>query len=139
MSETAFDDYLVQWRGASPERAIAWLFLRPGERVCFGALAALEHEWLKVVREAREPQVAAARLGWWREEMQRATQGQARHPLTQGLFALPAKGGSDPTATRAATRELMLDRQTGQPVKDETLTMHLSELRSRISRARQAQ
>ena len=59
--------------------------------------------------------------------------------LTQGLFALPAKGGSDPTATRAATRELMLDRQTGQPVKDETLTMHLSEIRSRISKVRQAQ
>lgn len=89
MSESAFDEYLAQWRGASPGRAVAWLFLRPDERACFGALAALEHEWLKVVREAREPQVAAARLGWWREEMQRAPQGQARHPLTQGLFAAP--------------------------------------------------
>ena len=87
MSETAFDDYLAQWRGASPEHTLAWLFLRSDERKCFGALAALEHEWLKVVREAREPQVAAARLGWWREEMQRASEGQARHPLTQGLFA----------------------------------------------------
>lgn len=89
MSGSAFDGYLAQWRGASPQRMVAWLFLRSNERVCFGALAALEHEWLKVVREAREPQVAAARLGWWREEMQRASQGQARHPLTQGLFATP--------------------------------------------------
>lgn len=89
MSETAFDDYLAQWRGASPRRMVAWLFLKPDERTCFGALAALEHEWLKVLCEAREPQVAAARLGWWREEMQRAPQGQARHPLTQGLFAMP--------------------------------------------------
>jgi phytoene synthase len=89
VSESAFDDYLAQWRGASPERTVAWLFLRPDERACFGAFAALEHEWLKVVREAREPQVAAARLGWWREEMQRVTEGQARHPLTQGLFAAP--------------------------------------------------
>ena len=87
MSETAFDDYLAQWRRASPRRMVAWLFLRSDERQCFGALAALEHEWLKVLREAREPQVAAARLGWWREEMQCAPQGQARHPLTQGLFA----------------------------------------------------
>jgi hypothetical protein len=54
--------------------------------------------------------------------------------LTQGLFAVPA-GGTDPLAIRTATRELMLDRQSGQPVKDETLTMHLSELRSRISTA----
>lgn len=89
MSESAFEDYLAQWRGASPERTVAWRFLRSDERVCFGALAALEQEWLKVMREAREPQVAAARLGWWREEMQRASQGQARHPLTQGLFAAP--------------------------------------------------
>ena len=89
MSESAFDDYLAQWRGAGAERTVEWLFLRPDERACFGALAALEQEWLKVVREAREPQVAAARLGWWREEMQRAPEGQARHPLTQGLFAAP--------------------------------------------------
>jgi phytoene synthase len=89
VSESAFDDYLAQWRGAGTERTVAWLFLRPDERTCFGALAALEHEWLKVVREAREPQVAAARLGWWREEMQRAPEGQPRHPLTQGLFGSP--------------------------------------------------
>lgn len=89
MNESAFDDYLAQWRGADPQRTVAWRFLRPDERACFGALAALEREWLKVLREAREPQVAAARLGWWREEMQRAPQGQARHPLTQGLFAIP--------------------------------------------------
>lgn len=87
MSESAFEDYLAQWRGGSRARTVAWLFLRPDERTYFGALAALEHEWLKVLREAREPQVAAARLGWWREEMQCAPQGPARHPLTQGLFA----------------------------------------------------
>lgn len=87
MSESAFDDYLMQWRDAGPQRALAWLFLRPDERNCFGALAALVHEWRKAVREMRESQVAAVKLGWWREEMQRAAQGQARHPLTQVLFA----------------------------------------------------
>ena len=87
MSESAFDDYLTQWREASPQRALAWLFLRRGERVFYGALAALVHEWHKVVCEAREVPVAAARLDWWREEMQRAVQGGARHPLTQALFA----------------------------------------------------
>jgi hypothetical protein len=55
--------------------------------------------------------------------------------LTQGLFSLPRNGGADPVATRAATRELMLDRESGRPVKDQTLTMPLSELRSRISTA----
>jgi len=87
VSKNAFDDYVMQWRDASPQRALAWLFLRHDERNCFGALAALVHEWRKAVREVRESQVAAVKLGWWREEMQRATQGQARHPLTQALFA----------------------------------------------------
>ena len=87
MSESTYDDYLARWRAASPQRAVAWLFLHHDERCCFGALAALEHEWSRVLREVREPQVAIAKLGWWREEMQRATQGQARHPLTQALFA----------------------------------------------------
>jgi hypothetical protein len=51
--------------------------------------------------------------------------------LTQGLFALD--GAADPISTRAASRELMLDRQTGRPVKDETVVMRLSELRGRIA------
>lgn len=87
MSESTYGDYLARWRAASPQRAVAWLFLHHDERGCFGALAALEHEWLRALREVREPQVALAKLGWWREEMQRAAQGQARHPLTQALFA----------------------------------------------------
>jgi hypothetical protein len=53
--------------------------------------------------------------------------------LTQGLFALPPDGASDPIATRAPTRELMLDPATARPVKDAALSMRLSELRSRIA------
>lgn len=107
MSVSAFEDYLAQWRNESPARTVAWLFLQPGERTYFGALAALEHEWLKVVREVREPQVAAARLGWWREEMQRAPQGQARHPLTQGLFATARASGVPATCWTAPVEAAM--------------------------------
>ena len=53
--------------------------------------------------------------------------------LTQGLFSVAVDGSTDPVATRAASHELMLDRGTGQPVKDAPMVMHLSELRSRIS------
>jgi len=52
--------------------------------------------------------------------------------LTQGLFLIAPDGTSDPVATRSASHELMLDAN-GQSVKDQTLTMHLSELRTRIS------
>jgi phytoene synthase len=85
--------------------------------VCFGAVAALEHEWLKVVREAREPQVAAARLGWWREEMQRAPQGQARHPLTQGLFASP-RASAVPVAHWTAPVDAAMVLLTAPPPAD---------------------
>jgi hypothetical protein len=61
--------------------------------------------------------------------------------LTQGLFALPPDGSStpasgppsDPIATRAPTRELMLDPATARPVKDAALSLRLSQLRSRIA------
>jgi len=52
--------------------------------------------------------------------------------LTQGLFSVAPDWGKDTMASRAASRELMLDRGTGQPVKDQPLLMHMSELRARI-------
>jgi hypothetical protein len=60
--------------------------------------------------------------------------------LTQGLFALPpGDAGTDRMATRAASRELMLDQQTSRPVRDTALSMSLSELRSRIAATLAAQ
>ncbi len=59
--------------------------------------------------------------------------------LTQGLFSLAGETGADPVATRAASRELMLDRDTSRPVKDNALTMSLSALRSRIAATLAAQ
>jgi hypothetical protein len=67
--------------------------------------------------------------------------------LTQGLFALPSEVANaaanavaaadrmapDPIATRAPSRELMLDPSTARPVKDSALSMRLSELRGRIA------
>lgn len=55
--------------------------------------------------------------------------------LTQGLFAIPSGASADPLSTRSASRELMLDRKTGRPVKDETMVLRLSELRTRIGNA----
>ncbi|MGH8190151.1 MAG: squalene/phytoene synthase family protein [Rhodanobacteraceae bacterium] len=86
MSGGAFESYLSSWREADPRRTLAWWFLRSDERIRYGANAALIQEWRNVLR-AREPQVAMAKLGWWREELQRSAEGGARHPLTQALFA----------------------------------------------------
>jgi len=89
VNDGALDDYLSGWRDGDPQRAYAWLFLRPAERIRFGGCEALVHEWRKTLREVREPQVAVAKLGWWREELNRAAGGEPRHPLTRALFADP--------------------------------------------------
>jgi hypothetical protein len=52
--------------------------------------------------------------------------------LTQGLFKLSPGAAGDPVATRAASSEVMLDHGTGRPVRDQTLVMNLSDLRSQI-------
>lgn len=55
--------------------------------------------------------------------------------LTQGLFAISGGGSRKLIATRSASREVMLDPGTGQQVKDQTLVMNLSDLRSEIAAA----
>jgi hypothetical protein len=53
--------------------------------------------------------------------------------LTQGLFAMSGTSSGNPVATRAASSEVMLDPATGHQVKDRTLVMNLSDLRSLIA------
>ena len=55
--------------------------------------------------------------------------------LTQGLFTVAKSAERDPTAVRNPSTELMLDRATGQAVRDERLSLRLSELRTKISGA----
>jgi hypothetical protein len=57
--------------------------------------------------------------------------------LTQGLFTVAAGGGADPTVTRVASEELMLDTGTGHPVKDQTIVLKLSDLRAQVKGASQ--
>jgi hypothetical protein len=53
--------------------------------------------------------------------------------LTQGLFSIAGESPADRVASRSASRELMLDRETSRPVKDTAVVMKLSALRSRIA------
>jgi len=55
--------------------------------------------------------------------------------LSQGLFTVAQDGSKDPGVTHIATHELMLDRNTGRPVQDHTLTMPLSGLKAQIAAA----
>lgn len=54
------------------------------------------HEVSRIPMDVRDPGVAEAKLGWWRQEIAETAQGRARHPLTQAWLSLPS-----------ATREAM--------------------------------
>lgn len=87
MDNGPLQDWLEAWREAHPQLEPAWIFLRADpRRDMYVALAALEQEWLNAVYAIREPHVAAVKLQWWREELQLAQTGAARHPLTRALF-----------------------------------------------------
>jgi hypothetical protein len=51
------------------------------------------------------------------------------------LFSVAQDGSADPTTTRSASHEVMLQRGTGQQVKDQTLVMTISQLRAQIAAA----
>jgi phytoene synthase len=80
------DDYCQQKAAASGSSFYySFLFLEPLRRQAITALYALCREVDDVVDEASDPQVARAKLAWWRTEVAALYQGKASHPVTQAL------------------------------------------------------
>ena len=69
-----------------PQQRVALVFVDGRRYPGHVALAALEQELLGAAYGIREPQVAAAKLNWWAEELAGAAASGGRHPLTQVLF-----------------------------------------------------
>lgn len=92
MSETeiaiggGLQGYVDKWLVAQPAQRLALAFVDPARHPGHIALAALEQEWIAAAYGLREPQVAAAKLGWWGEEIANAPTTGGQHPLTQVLF-----------------------------------------------------
>ena len=91
MSELAGQNAVLQgfidkWLAAQPQQRVALAFVDGRRHPGHVALAALEQELLSAAYGIREPQVAAAKLGWWAEELAGAPSSGGRHPLTQVLF-----------------------------------------------------
>jgi len=63
----------------------SFLFLEPQRRQAITALYALCREVDDVVDEAHDPQVARAKLAWWRTEVAAIYEGKPSHPVTQAL------------------------------------------------------
>ena len=69
----------------------AFLFLPPQRRAAITAFYAFCREVDDVVDETHDPSVAAAKLGWWRQEVDQAYAGRPSHPVTQALLPLAAE------------------------------------------------
>ena len=65
----------------------SFLFLPANQRRAITALYAFCREVDDVVDECQEPQVAATKLAWWRQELARVHGGQPQHPVAQALQA----------------------------------------------------
>ena len=66
----------------------SFLFLPPNRRRAITALYAFCREVDDVVDECSDPQIAANKLAWWRQELDRLYAGQPQHPVTQALKAV---------------------------------------------------
>ncbi|HWU77910.1 MAG TPA: phytoene synthase [Rhodanobacter sp.] len=78
--------FIDKWLAVQPQQRVALVFVDGHRHPGHVALAALEQELLGAAYGIREPQVAAAKLGWWAEELSGASTSGGRHPLTQVLF-----------------------------------------------------
>jgi phytoene synthase len=63
----------------------SFLFLPPPRRRAITALYAYCREVDDVVDECHDPQLAATKLAWWRQEVDRLYAGTPEHPVTQAL------------------------------------------------------
>ena len=80
------DEYCRQKAAASGSSFYySFLFLPAERRRAITALYAFCREVDDVVDEGMDPQVAAAKLGWWRAEVGNLFEGKAQHPVTQAL------------------------------------------------------
>jgi phytoene synthase len=80
------DEYCQQKAASSGSSFYySFLFLPSERRRAITALYAFCREVDDVVDEAQEPQIAAAKLAWWRAEVANLFAGNPQHPVTKAL------------------------------------------------------
>jgi phytoene synthase len=71
----------------------SFLFLTPERRRAITALYAFCREVDDIADEVQDPDIARAKLGWWRAEVANLFDGKPQHPVTQALAPAVAKYG----------------------------------------------
>jgi phytoene synthase len=80
----------VQEKAASSGSSFyyAFMFLPPPRRSAITAFYAFCREIDDIVDDNHEPSVAAAKLDWWRREVDQCFRGSPSHPITKALMPL---------------------------------------------------
>ncbi|HMO46019.1 MAG TPA: presqualene diphosphate synthase HpnD [Rubrivivax sp.] len=89
----------------------AFLFLPPPRRAAITAFYAFCREVDDVVDETRDAGVAAAKLAWWRQEVQAAFAGRPSHPVMKALMPLAAQFQIEPAHLLAVIEGCQIDLQ----------------------------
>jgi len=89
----------------------AFLFLPPPRRAAITAFYAFCREVDDVVDETSDAGVAAAKLAWWRQEVQSAFAGRPSHPVTKALLPLAADFDIQPRHLLAVIEGCQIDLQ----------------------------
>lgn len=92
----SFASFEQKWLAANPEGAVVAVFLPSASRRLASAFGCLIHELSQAALHIREPQVAATKLAWWKQELADAAFGKPAHPITQTLFDCASVRESDP-------------------------------------------
>ncbi len=117
VNEDQFEPFERKWLDSSPENAIVRVFLPADVRTAASAFGTLIHELAHTAFHVAEPQVAAAKLGWWRQEFADAHAGRGRHPVTRLLFDEVRLRESDVTPW-SALADAALGQIEAQPAPD---------------------
>jgi 15-cis-phytoene synthase len=89
----------------------AFLFLPPPRRAAITAFYAFCREVDDVVDETHDSGVAAAKLAWWRQEVQSAYAGRPSHPVMKALIPLTAEFGIEAAHLQAVIDGCQIDLQ----------------------------
>ena len=106
------EDYVQQKAAAAGSSFYyAFLFLPKARRAAITAFYAFCREVDDVVDEVHDPQVARAKLAWWRSEVAQAFSGQPSHPVMRALMPLAADYGIEPQHLLAVIEGCEMDLQ----------------------------
>ena len=89
----------------------AFLFLPPERRAAITAFYAFCREVDDVVDEVTDPGVAATKLAWWQQEVQRAYAGQPSHPVMKALMPMAETFGIRAEQLQAVIEGCQMDLQ----------------------------